>query len=125
MTESAIAPRPGWATTAAAVAVLVTVSGCASRTDTPAASAPTSAPAGATITITDFAYSADAVAPGAVVTVTNIDAAEHSVSSDAAGVFDTDVDGRGSATFIAPDTPGTYPLHCKYHSRMRGVLVVR
>ena len=111
---------------AALLAILAAGSGCASGTDTQDESVPTSVMNVATITITDFAYTVGGtVAPRAVVTVTNDDAAEHSVTSDNGGAFDTDVDGRRSATFTAPKTPGTYALHCTYHSQMRGVLVVQ
>jgi plastocyanin len=81
----------------------------------------------AVITIKDFEYGAPlTVAPGAVVTVTNMDAAGHTVTADQGNAFDVDVrGGGGTATFTAPSAPGSYPYHCTYHSNMRGTLTVK
>lgn len=65
------------------------------------------------------------VKPGEVVTVTNMDIAGHSVTSDTAGLFDTGIVSKGkSVTFTAPMGPGDYPYHCTPHPSMTGVLVV-
>lgn len=107
------------------------VGGCGSNGGSPAASpGPTTAgpvTAGApAITIKDFAYGAPLrVAPGAVVTVTNMDSAGHTVTADQGEAFDVDVRGSGgTATFTAPSAPGSYPYHCTYHPNMRGTLTV-
>jgi plastocyanin len=65
------------------------------------------------------------VAAGSTVTVMNMDSESHSVSADGAGGFDVTVQPGKSATFTAPDKPGSYPYHCTFHSDMHGTLVVR
>ncbi|MGO4186374.1 cupredoxin domain-containing protein [Pseudarthrobacter sp. TAF60_1] len=92
--------------------------------DTGTASAATAA---ATITIQDFKYGAPiTVPPGATVTVTNMDAAAHTVTADKGSAFDAKVAGHGgTATFTAPSAPGTYPYHCTHHPDMHGTLTVK
>ncbi|QCO98462.1 hypothetical protein FCN77_13130 [Arthrobacter sp. 24S4-2] len=108
--------------------------GCASNGGSPAVSAPpgtttgaTTRAASATITIKDFEYGAPiTVAPGAVVAVTNMDAAGHTVTVDQGQAFDVDVRGSGgTGTFTAPVEPGSYAYHCKYHPNMHGTLTVK
>ena len=122
------------ATAAALLVAALLLGGCGSGGGSPAASSPGSAtttgavPAGApAITIKDFEYGAPlTVAPGAVVTVTNMDAAGHTVTADQGQAFDVDVRGSGAtATFTAPSEPGSYPYHCTYHPNMRGTLTVK
>ncbi|MFF2243561.1 cupredoxin domain-containing protein [Arthrobacter sp. NPDC058130] len=112
--------------------ILFGTGGCASGTGVPAStSAPPSgvsptAGTAATITIKDFAYGDPlTVAPGAVVTVTNMDTAPHTVTADEGPAFDADVKGGGTATFTAPTKPGSYAYHCTYHPNMHGTLVVK
>jgi plastocyanin len=105
-------------------------SGGSSGTSPGNASAPGAAgdtTAAASITIKDFAYGAPlTVAPGATVTVTNMDAAAHTVTADKGKAFDAKVAGHGgTATFTAPSIPGTYPYHCTYHPEMHGTLTVK
>jgi plastocyanin len=120
---------------AALLMAALLLGGCGSGGGSPAAS---SAPGSATttgavsagtpaITIKDFGYGAPlTVAPGAVVTVTNMDAAGHTVTADQSQAFDVDVRGSGgTATFTAPSKPGSYPYHCTYHPNMRGTLTVK
>ena len=107
--------------------------GCGSGGGSPTASsapATTTGPAAAgapAITIKDFEYGEPlTVAPGAVVTVTNMDSAGHTVTADVGEAFDVDVEGSGgTATFTAPSAPGSYPYHCTYHPNMRGTLTVK
>jgi len=107
--------------------------GCSSGGGSPAASPGPGTTAGAvtpgapTITIKDFEYGAPlTVAPGAVVTVTNMDSAGHTVTAEQGGAFDVDVRGSGgTATFTAPSAPGSYPYYCTYHPNMRGTLIVK
>ncbi len=77
-----------------------------------------------TIQIKSFSFSPSpiTVAPGTVVTVSNQDAATHTVTSSA---FDTGrVSGHSSATFTAPTAPGTYAYHCNIHQYMKATLIV-
>lgn len=114
------------------------LAGCAAGAGGPAAatgpgSAPASASgtataaAAATITIRNFNYGEPVtVPPGAVVAVTNLDDAAHTVTSDQGSAFDVDIRGSGAtATFTAPSVPGTYAYHCTYHPNMHGMLVVK
>src|SRR5262245_60571815 len=76
---------------------------------------PPPAAAGPTITIEGFKFSDLTVPPGAQITVVNNDSAEHSVTSDTAGAFDVEVDGKQTTTFTAPSQPGSYSFYCRYH----------
>jgi plastocyanin len=86
----------------------------------------TDAPAGGTITISDFDFGGETVvAPGATITVSNTDGAPHTVTADD-GEFDTgQIAGGESATFTAPTEPGTYEFFCGVHPSMTGSLVVQ
>jgi plastocyanin len=80
----------------------------------------------AVITIDKFAYQLPAsVSPGATVMVQNKDRENHTVTADSADAFDVKVDADASVSFTAPTKPGSYPLHCIYHSNMHGTLVVK
>ena len=84
------------------------------------------ATAGATITIENMAFGEPlTVAPGAEIALVNNDSVEHSVTSDAAGAFDVDVEGKEKRTLTAPSQPGEYPFHCTYHPNMKGTLIVK
>lgn len=117
--------------------ILLGTGGCAGGSGSPASTSapppgpaygagPTAGTAAATITIKDFAYGDPlTVAPGAAVTVTNMDAAAHTVTADEGSAFDVQVNGGGTATFTAPTKPGSYAYHCTYHPGMHGTLVVK
>ena len=83
--------------------------------------------AAATITIKDFKYGEPlTVAPGTVVTVTNMDSAPHTVTAEKGQAFDAQVGGGGATvTFTAPSEPGSYPYFCTYHPNMKGTLTVK
>ncbi|MCZ2402165.1 cupredoxin domain-containing protein [Paenarthrobacter sp. Z7-10] len=82
--------------------------------------------AAGTIHIKDFAYQGpDSVAPGAMVTVMNMDSQAHTVTADEGSAFDVTVKAGESMTFKAPDKAGTYAYHCTFHSNMHGMLVVK
>lgn len=80
----------------------------------------------AAITVKGFRYMTPAsVAPGAMITVTNGDSENHTVTADSTGGFDVKAPAGASVTFAAPSKPGTYQFHCTYHANMHGVLIVR
>jgi plastocyanin len=128
---------------ASAVVVLVLLAGCSSGggsmapeptsgSSSAATGGSSSAATGgttdaATITIKDFAYAgAASVAAGTTVTVTNMDAEKHTVTSDDGTAFDVTVEGNmGTATFTVPSAAGTYAYHCKFHANMHGSLDVK
>ena len=84
------------------------------------------APGGPTITISGMAFGDPiTVSPGATITIVNDDTAEHSVTSDPKGPFDTHIDGNAQKTFTAPTQPGEYPFVCVYHPSMKGTLIVK
>lgn len=105
--------------------------GCAPSGGSPGGTtAPTSTTqattAAASITIRNFDFGAPvSVAPGAVVSVVNMDSAAHTVTADQGSAFDVDIRGGGTATFTAPTAPGTYAYHCTYHPNMHGTLTVK
>jgi plastocyanin len=89
------------------------------------ASNPAQAAAG-TITIASMSFGQPVtVPPGAQVAIKNDDSAEHSVTSDAAGKFDVEVEGKEQGTLTAPTEPGEYAFHCTYHPSMHGTLIVK
>src|SRR5262245_13424045 len=84
-------------------------------------------PTGPEIVISGMAYTVPlSVKPGERITVVNRDDANHTVTADESNLFDVRVSGGGGiSTLIAPNTPGTYPIHCKYHANMHGSLTVQ
>ena len=105
-------------------------SGTATATASPTATAgETAAPAAAgaaIITIASMNFGQPiTVSPGAQITIKNDDSAEHSVTSDTAGKFDVEVEGKEQGTLTAPTEPGEYAFHCKYHPSMHGTLIVK
>ncbi|MET0144042.1 MAG: cupredoxin domain-containing protein [Ilumatobacteraceae bacterium] len=90
----------------------------------PAAPAGAPTPA-ASILIVDFSFGDPrTVAAGAVVQVSNSDAASHTLTAKD-GAFDSGiVDDGVIVSFIAPGTPGVYDFFCEIHPSMTGSLVV-
>lgn len=120
------------------VLLAIAVAGCGSSSPTsagnpsggtsPSAASSSASPrsGSAAIGIQSFSYTTPAsVTPGATVTVTNHDSVAHTVTSDTSGQFNVNVQPGGSATFTAPNSPGTYKFHCIYHGNMHGTLVVK
>ena len=91
---------------------------------TPASTTASLQPTAYRITIQGLGYTNLTVPAGALIGVVNEDDVKHTVTSDAAGVFDVEVPPHGQAQFRAPANPGTYPYHCTYHPGMMGELVV-
>jgi len=100
-----------------------------SQTATATASPTPNAPAtesAAAITIVNMSFGGPlTVAPGTQITIKNDDSAEHSVTSDTAGQFDVEVEGKEQGTLTAPTAPGEYKFHCTYHPSMHGTLIVK
>jgi plastocyanin len=100
--------------------------GCSSTKAPSGSTEGTTAVAGPTITISGMSFGDPiTVSPGATIAIENKDTAEHSVTSDPKGAFDTHVDGKTQKTFTAPTTPGEYPFICVYHPSMKGTLIVK
>lgn len=103
-----------------------TATATASPTGTEEATSAPSAASAATITITNMSFGEPiTVPPGAQITIKNDDSAEHSVTSDTAGKFDVEVEGKEQGTLTAPTEPGEYAYHCTYHPSMHGTLIVK
>ena len=77
----------------------------------------------ATLTISGFAFSELSVKAGTKVTVTNEDSSDHTVTVKGTST-DVNVPAGGTATFNAPDQPGSYDLSCDFHPAMSGTLTV-
>jgi plastocyanin len=105
---------------------------CAKSAKTPAASTgsatttagSSSAASPGTITIHNFMYQPNPahVKVGEVITVTNTDGTNHSLTADN-GAFTTGVFSSGSKTLII-NKPGTYTFHCQIHNFMTGTIIV-
>ena len=95
------------------------------NTDSPDTVAPveSAAPAGgATLTISDFAFSPATVNAGEPLTLINSDDFAHTVT-DSGGAFSVRVGGGASET-LTIDAPGTYSIVCEIHPSMAGTIVV-
>jgi plastocyanin len=99
----------------------------AAMPSTTATSSPGAPVTGPEIVISNMAFTVPPlVSPGQQVTVVNNDEENHTVTADQNNLFDVVASGSGGiVTFTAPTTPGTYPLHCRYHANMHGVLTVQ
>ena len=78
----------------------------------------------AVMTIADFGFSPLTVAPGATVTVTNVDGTPHTVTAVGGEFASGLIDPGASVAFVAPTQPGTYTFVCDFHPTMQGTLVV-
>lgn len=118
------------ASRACAVVALVLVSACGSGSSksagTPSAGSNPTTASGPALRIAGFAFSPKTltVAPGASVSVTDSDSADHTVTSDTAGLFSVSVSQGTPVTLTAPTKPGTYTFHCSIHPSMKGSLTV-
>ena len=115
--------RPGGETTVAANAEVQEPASSESSGDESSSSESGEA---APIIIDQFAFSGNMTfAPGQTITVNNIDGSQHTLTSSD-GIFDTGVlDAKsGTATFVAPTEPGTYPFFCSIHPSMTGTITI-
>ena len=110
------------------MSVLLVGAACASG---PASAPATTSPTGTTarhaeIVISNFMFlpAVQKVRPGQTVTVVNRDQVAHTVSSSSGGFSTGDIPAGGSASFTAPDRPGTFPYICSIHQYMSGTLTV-
>lgn len=93
------------------------------ESSTPAAPAAPAAPA--TVTIEGFAFGGpDTVAPGAAITVTNLDGAPHTLTFRNGEVDTGTLEANTSTTVTAPLAPGTYEFFCQIHPSMQGRITV-
>ena len=56
--------------------------------------------------------------------VVTVDLKTRAVSSSSGGFSTGDIPAGGSASFTAPDRPGTFPYICSIHQYMSGTLTV-
>ena len=124
-------PQPVLRCVLVSTAVATLAVGCSSsKAASPGGSQPTVAGSAAPatsdlITIKDYSYNDLTVKPGATVTVTNADAAAHTVTSTDKTTFDSGSLGKDkSATFTAPSKVGKYSFYCTFHNYMKGTLTV-
>jgi plastocyanin len=84
-------------------------------------------PPGTTVTMQANAFhpATLTVAPGTVVTWTNLDGISHSATFESASVGSTPTFVSGSRQLTMPASPGTYPYFCVVHgTAMSGTVVV-
>jgi plastocyanin len=94
---------------------------------TPGTPAPATPPT-ATVTIQATAYhpATLTVAPGTVITWTNLDNARHSASFASALIGATPIFTSGNQQLTMPTAPGTYAYQCAVHgAAMRGTIIVQ
>jgi plastocyanin len=91
----------------------------------PVATPPPAEPATAEVRMKGFAFvpASISVKPGTIITWTNEDSAQHTVTS-ADGSWGSDQLAQGDSYMKKFDTPGSYDYHCSIHASMRGVVVV-
>ncbi len=82
-------------------------------------------PAAPAVAITNFAFDAQTItiSVGATLTWTNNDRTEHSATSND-GVWDSGKIVPGASYSYTFTTPGTYDYYCKYHTFMKGTVLV-
>jgi len=87
---------------------------------------PPSPTASVTIQATAYHPAAITVAPGTVITWTNLDNARHSASFASAAIGSTPIFTSGSQRLTMPTTPGTYAYQCSVHgAAMSGTVTVQ
>ena len=79
-------------------------------------------PSGGSMSILGFEFSPLTVTAGTEFAIENLDGTAHTVTSDD-DLFDVRVEGGATQTLSIAE-PGTYAIHCKIHSSMKGTIVV-
>ncbi len=75
-----------------------------------------------TLTIQNTTFSSASGFAGSAFSIVNDDAVAHTVT-DSAGAFDLDIPANGTASLTITQ-PGTYQIHCRIHSSMKGTITV-
>jgi plastocyanin len=89
----------------------------------PTTTTPPANPSGVMIHNFSFSPRSITIAKGTTVTWTNMDTAQHTVTSDSK-VFDSGFLNPGGTFQFTFDTPGTYTYHCNIHPSMTGTITV-
>jgi plastocyanin len=107
---------------AGAAALIILLAACGSS-----GSPKTAPPTSGAIVISNSVYSGSmTVKPGQKVTVTNNDPMKHGLASTKTLFSTGTIEGNGGTeTFTAPTLPGSYPIHCLFHTTMHGTLLVQ
>lgn len=111
----------------AATGITIALAACGGDSDESQAddTSAADAPAGAEITIADFAFSdTDTISPGSTMTVTNTDGVEHTWTSED-GLFDSGVLAPGSSFEFRFDESGEFNFVCEIHPSMSGAVTVK
>jgi len=117
----------GAAVTGALLALPPADAGAPAPLPAPVTAAPGAAPTAAPIAIQieDFSFGRSrTVSAGAVVQVSNADAAAHTLTAEGAAFDPGSVDRGTTVSFTAPASPGTFEFFCEIHPSMTGSLVV-
>ncbi|MFI5203226.1 MAG: cupredoxin domain-containing protein [Flavobacteriales bacterium] len=77
------------------------------------------------ITGGEFSPSSLTVSVGTKVTWTNKESSAHTVTSDSGPMLSSIDMGKTQTYTFTFFTAGTYPYHCKFHSSMKGTVVVQ
>ena len=109
---------------AAGAAALILLTACGSSGSPETAPPPSGA---SVIVISNSVYTGSmTVKPGQKVTVTNMDPVKHGLANTKTLFSTGTIEGNGGTeTFTAPTLPGSYPVHCLFHPKMQGTLVVQ
>lgn len=91
----------------------------------PAVGSAAAAAATAKLEIRNFTFSPVTAGPGGRVSIQSRDSVPHTVTADGGGFDSGRVAPNGTATIVAPKTPGSYRFTCLIHPQMSGTLVVR
>ena len=111
-----------YAPAAGAAALIIVLAACGSSGSPKTATVTSDA-----IVISNSIYSGGmTVKAGQKVTVTNKDPMKHGLASTKTMFSTGTIEGNGATeTFTAPAVAGSYPVHCLFHTKMQGTLVVQ